>query len=166
MNYQSTRSQSRIRFFLFLRKATDSAECCLFRFCKISAVFYFWRTVLNTWPRRFDRIFRKRQPRVRYSGVRMPQGGFAHPPNCPSPEPHGAQDWQVRAGGRNGRRETEERRSALSRRCRVPRSPCVDNRLEASGRRSGDGTSARDSGHCPAVRRADAAHRAAPERNR
>ena len=51
-----------IRTFQILRKATNSAECCLFRrFCKISAVFLFWRTVLNTRPRRFDRIFAKGQ---------------------------------------------------------------------------------------------------------
>ncbi len=49
-----------IRTFLFLRKATDSDECCLFRrFWKISAVFRFWRPVLNTWPHRFDRFFGK-----------------------------------------------------------------------------------------------------------
>jgi hypothetical protein len=51
-----------IRTFQILRKATNSAECCLFRrFCKISAVFLFRRTVLNTRPRRFDRIFAKGQ---------------------------------------------------------------------------------------------------------
>ena len=50
----------RITTLLFLRKATDSDECCLFRrFWKISAVFHFWRPVLNTWPHRFDRIFGK-----------------------------------------------------------------------------------------------------------
>ena len=53
---------ARIRTFQILRKATNSAECCLFRrFCKISAVFLFRRTVLNTRPRRFDRIFAKGQ---------------------------------------------------------------------------------------------------------
>ena len=51
-----------IRTFQILRKATNSAECCLFRrFCKISAVFLFWWTVLNTRPRRLDRIFAKGQ---------------------------------------------------------------------------------------------------------
>ncbi len=51
-----------IRTFQILRKATNSAECCLFRrFFQISAGFLFWRTVLNTRPRRFDQIFAKGQ---------------------------------------------------------------------------------------------------------
>ena len=90
----------------------------------------------------------------------MPQGGLgASRPQRLSPEPHGAQEGSRRFGGRNGRRESPFPR------CRARRSPCVVNRREASGRGSGDGTGERDSGHSPAARRADAAHRPAPERH-
>ena len=77
--------------FPFLRKATDSDECCLFRrFCKISAVFRFWRPVLNTWPHRFDRFFGKGHAastifRREYAARGL---GRIAAPNLPSPEPH------------------------------------------------------------------------------
>ena len=87
----ATCSTKAIRTFLFLRKATDSDECCLFRrFWKISAVFHFWRPVLNTWPHRFDRIFGKGHAastifRREYAARGL---GRIAAPNLRSPEPH------------------------------------------------------------------------------
>jgi hypothetical protein len=80
-----------IRTFQILRKATNSAECCLFRrFFQISAVFLFWRTVLNTRPRRFDRIFAKGQAASTIFRREYAARGFAaHVPKRLSPEAEG-----------------------------------------------------------------------------
>ena len=116
--------ESFIRTFLFLRKATCSAECCLFRrFCKISAVFRFWRPVLNTWPHRFERIFGKGHAASTIFWSEYAARGFGRiAATASKSQRHGGYDT---AGARNGRREAEE---SPCRRCRAPRSPCVDNR--------------------------------------
>jgi hypothetical protein len=87
-----------------LRKATNSAECCLFRrFFKISAGFLFWRTVLNTRPRRFDRIFAKGQAASTIFRREYAARGFAaHVPKRLSPAAGGGEaawcDGSRRAG--------------------------------------------------------------------
>ena len=137
-----------IRTFLFLRKATCSDECCLFRrFCKISAVFRFWRPVLNTWPRRFNRIFGKGHAASTIFWSEYAARGFGRIAATASKS--GAA-WCARGIGQI-RRQKRKKGSGGGKMGCLPARPCTQT-AGTDHRRSGKRSSSRNSARLSATR--------------